>query len=93
MSDFAQNFAQPPKEFWPFVRWWWPGLAVEHDQLSKELELLSEAGIGGVEVQPFLIGGSGGAKSEDCHRMAPNPFYYETLLHLLKEAKKREMKV
>lgn len=36
----------------PFVRWWWNGNRVRPDELVRELRLLKEAGIGGVEINP-----------------------------------------
>ncbi|MCH5716371.1 glycosyl hydrolase [Niabella hibiscisoli] len=37
----------------PFVRWWWNGDKVEKDELLRELKLLKDAGIGGVEINPI----------------------------------------
>ncbi len=37
----------------PWVRWWWPGGAVDDAQLAQELAWMGEAGFGGVEVQAF----------------------------------------
>lgn len=34
------------------MRWWWFGPAVTKRELERELELMAEAGIGGVEIQP-----------------------------------------
>ena len=36
----------------PFVRWWWNGNKVEEAELIRELRLLKEVGIGGVEINP-----------------------------------------
>jgi hypothetical protein len=38
------------------VRWWWPGGDVTDEEISRELRMMKEAGIGGVEIQPFNIG-------------------------------------
>ena len=37
----------------PFVRWWWNGDKVDTIELKRELHLLHEAGIGGVEINPI----------------------------------------
>ena len=37
----------------PWVRWWWNGDKVERDELLRELHLLHDAGIGGVEINPI----------------------------------------
>ena len=37
----------------PFVRWWWNGDKVDTIELKRELRLLRDAGIGGVEINPI----------------------------------------
>ena len=49
------EFQQPASEYRPFVRWWWNGDKVEADELVRELRLLKEAGIGGVEINPIAF--------------------------------------
>ena len=50
-----EGFQQPPSEYHPFVRWWWNGDKVEAAELVRELRLLKEAGIGGVEINPIAF--------------------------------------
>ena len=45
-------FAQSGQER-PWVRWWWNGDKVDTLELKRELRLLHEAGIGGVEINPI----------------------------------------
>ena len=45
-------FAQSGQER-PWVRWWWNGDKVDTLELKRELHLLHEAGIGGVEINPI----------------------------------------
>ena len=45
-------FRNPGSQFRPFVRWWWNGDKVEAGELVRELHLLKDAGIGGVEINP-----------------------------------------
>ena len=49
------EFQQPASVYRPFVRWWWNGDKVEADELVRELRLLKEAGIGGVEINPIAF--------------------------------------
>ena len=49
------EFQQPASHYRPFVRWWWNGDKVEADELVRELRLLKEAGIGGVEINPIAF--------------------------------------
>ncbi|MBO4600235.1 MAG: glycoside hydrolase family 2, partial [Bacteroidales bacterium] len=37
----------------PWVRWWWNGDKVDTVELKRELHLLHDAGIGGVEINPI----------------------------------------
>lgn len=46
-------FRNPDPVYRPFVRWWWNGDKIEADELVRELRLLKEAGIGGVEINPI----------------------------------------
>ena len=49
-------FHNPPKTARPMVRLWWPGLDVAEDELIRELDEMDRLGIGGAEIQPFVIG-------------------------------------
>ncbi|MES2773257.1 MAG: glycosyl hydrolase [Bacteroidota bacterium] len=50
-------FKNPPSIYRPFVRWWWNGDKIEKAELARELRLLKEAGIGGVEINPIKFPG------------------------------------
>lgn len=52
-NDLYSIFQNPATGYKPFVRWWWNGDKVEKAELSRELRLLKEAGIGGVEINPI----------------------------------------
>ena len=47
-------FADPPGEFGPQTRWWWPGGAVDDATLREQLGQFADIGYGAVEVQPFM---------------------------------------
>ena len=51
-TDLYSIFKDPPSIYRPYVRWWWNGDKVERDELARELRLLKQAGIGGVEINP-----------------------------------------
>jgi hypothetical protein len=46
-------FKDPPNIYRPFVRWWWNGDRIEKEELARQLRLLKDAGIGGVEINPI----------------------------------------
>lgn len=52
-DDLYQLFQRPPDSYRPFVRWWWNGDKVKKAELARELKLLKQAGIGGVEINPI----------------------------------------
>ena len=52
VTDLFTLFSNPPVFYRPFVRWWWNGNKVEAQELVRELHLLKDAGIGGVEINP-----------------------------------------
>jgi hypothetical protein len=51
-SNVYGLFRDPPVNCRPFVRWWWNGNKVEKSELLRELHVLKDAGIGGVEINP-----------------------------------------
>jgi hypothetical protein len=52
-DDLYTMFKNPAMGYRPFVRWWWNGDKVEKAELARELQILKDAGIGGVEVNPI----------------------------------------
>ena len=50
------DWQDPPMEARPMARWWWPGGSVQSEVLAEQLALIKEAGFGGVELQPLLLG-------------------------------------
>jgi len=51
--DLYRLFKDPATVHRPFVRWWWNGDKVEKTELARELRLMKDAGIGGVEINPI----------------------------------------
>ncbi|MBV9240741.1 MAG: glycoside hydrolase, partial [Acidobacteria bacterium] len=52
ISDLQRSFQQPPPDARIMMRWWWFGPAVTKPEIERELRVMKEGGIGGVEVQP-----------------------------------------
>ncbi len=48
----TQEFRDPPKEFRPWVLWWWFGNQSQPTDLRYELQQMDEAGIGGAQIFP-----------------------------------------
>jgi len=70
-------FRHPQKAERPIVRWWWPGGAVDDEELRRQIGLLDDAGIGGVEIQPFSLGivGATAAERAAIDSYATPPFF------------------
>ncbi len=45
-------FADPPDSARPLTRWWWFGGAITPQEITRELTLMRDAGLGGIELQP-----------------------------------------
>ncbi|MDR2283111.1 MAG: glycoside hydrolase family 2 [Sphingobacterium sp.] len=52
-DTYYKLFLSPDAAYRPFVRWWWNGNKVTKQELSRELKLLKDVGIGGVEINPI----------------------------------------
>ena len=52
-----QAFQNPSDAYRPYVRWWWNGDRVDEAEIRRELNLLKEAGIAGVEINPISFPG------------------------------------
>jgi hypothetical protein len=48
-------FQDPPSAARPFVRWWWNGGCVTEPEILRELDVMKEAGIGGVEINTIQM--------------------------------------
>jgi hypothetical protein len=53
VNTLFDQFQNPPMSARPFVRWWWNGDKLSEKEILRELDLLLEAGIGGVEINPI----------------------------------------
>lgn len=50
LTQLTESFAHPPGDCRIMVRWWWFGPAVTKSEITRELEEMKAAGIGGVEI-------------------------------------------
>lgn len=52
IDDLRKSFERPPDDARIMMRWWWFGPSVTKEEIERELRVMKEGGIGGVEVQP-----------------------------------------
>ena len=88
-TPHAAEWPEVKREHRPWTRWWWLGSAVDKPNLTRELEAMSAAGFGGVEITPIY-----GAKGYE-DRFIPflSGDYLEMLRHVGAEAKRLGMGV
>jgi hypothetical protein len=62
LTALREAFAHPPREAGPWVYWFWFDNVVSRGEITRELEEMAEAGIGGVELRCVSMRGfSGGS--------------------------------
>lgn len=77
----AQEWIPVPQEAKPYTRWWWLGSAVDKEGLTYNLEELSKAGIGGVEITPIY-----GVQGNDANEILYlSPKWMQMLQHVESE--------
>ncbi len=55
LDQYYQGFQDPPMDSRLFVRWWWNGNRLAEKEILRELDVMKEAGIGGVEINPIAF--------------------------------------
>lgn len=56
-GDLYKIFAEPESKYRPYVRWWWNGTRVDEKEILRELDLMKQIGIGGVEINSIRYPG------------------------------------
>jgi hypothetical protein len=54
-GEVFRIFQDPPVSSRLFVRWWWNGDRLTEKEIIRELDIMKEAGIGGVEINPIRL--------------------------------------
>ncbi|MBI5423029.1 MAG: glycoside hydrolase [Opitutae bacterium] len=78
------SWPEPTRENKPWVRWWWPGNAVDEPNLTRELESFAAAGLGGVEITPIY--GARGYEARYVDFLSPR--WLQLVEHTGREAKR-----
>jgi hypothetical protein len=82
-------FRTPPVTAKPFVRWWWNGDKVTAKEILRELDVMKEAGIGGVEINPIAFPGGDDLGIRSLEWLSPE--WIEMVRVALKGAEERGM--
>jgi len=68
----------------PWVRWWWPGSAVDRESLTRQMEEFARVGVGGVEITPIY--GARGYESRYIEFLSPQ--FMAMLEHVGREGRR-----
>ena len=90
LDAIYEGFKNPPTESKLFVRWWWNGNRVNEKEILRELDLMKEAGIGGVEINPVAFPADADPVGNETLRMFSRE-WLEMLQVALRGAKERGM--
>ena len=80
----ALSWPEITRENKPWTRWWWPGSAVDKQNLTRQLEQFAAAGLGGVEITPIY----GALGYEERYIDFLTPQWMEMLEHVGLEGKR-----
>jgi hypothetical protein len=87
-GSLFQGFQNPSNAARPFVRWWWNGGRINEQELIRELDLLKEKGISGVEINPIGFPSDNNAMGHQIHTWLGED-WLEILKKTLAAAKER----
>ena len=48
-ENLYELFRDPARQYRPYARWWWNGLRLDENEILRELDIMKEMGLGGVE--------------------------------------------
>jgi len=54
-EDLFQLFRSPDNRHYPYARWWWNGSRITEEEINRQLDVMKEAGIMGVEINTIKL--------------------------------------
>jgi hypothetical protein len=88
-NSLYRIFQNPPGAAKPFVRWWWNGNLIEEKEIKRQLDLLEDAGIGGVEINPIRFPGEDKLGIQELTWLSKE--WLQMVKFAVEEAKKRDI--
>lgn len=86
----ASNFSNPPQQYAPMTRWWWPGNDVDATELRHEVNLFADNHFGGIEIQPIALVFPITSQEQAARIQGfDSPEYYKNIDAVMQEARKR----
>ncbi len=90
LENLYTLFNNPPADAKPFVRWWWNGNCIEPEELERELEVMKNAGIGGVEINPIQNPMDNTTKEYNCYDWL-SPEWNQRVKFTVESARRKNM--
>ncbi|MGH9405217.1 MAG: glycosyl hydrolase [Terriglobia bacterium] len=88
LPDLRTAFLNPPHDAKPMTRWWWFGGAVTPEEITRELEMMRDAGMRGVELQPVYPVAVDDAKRGIRNTRYFSPEWFDLMRHTLRETRR-----
>lgn len=82
-----EGFRHPPRSARPHTRWWWPGSAVTPALLTRDLEEMKRAGLGGLEITVVW------RFFEKGNIEYLSPAWFDAVRHVLRECERLDLAV
>ena len=93
LAELHRHFMSPPDSARIMVRWWWFGPAATKPELTRELEQMKAAGIGGVEIANLYALALDDPSTGFRNTPFLSPEHLETLRFAVQEARRLGLRV
>lgn len=90
-AELFNTFTNPPPEFRPMFRWWWPHGLVSPIEVATEIDQIADAGFGGVEIEDVHHSIKDDVLDPLGHGWATTP-WTDAVYSALEQAKKRKIR-
>lgn len=90
-ADIERQLKNPRREARDRTRWWWFGCAVDRREICRELDLMDQAGIGGVELQILYPLRADSAQEGVHNQPYLSPGFFQSVKTACDEAHRRGM--
>jgi hypothetical protein len=91
LAQLRSHFLNPSPDARPMTRWWWFGGASTPEEITRELEMMRDAGLGGIELQPVYPLEIDNPKLGIRNTRYFSPEWFGLLRHTLQETKRLGM--
>ncbi len=88
VEALKQVFLHPPEYAKPMTRWWWFGAAATPEEITRELTMMRDGGLRGVELQPVYPVAVDNEKPGIRNIRYFSPEWFHLLRHTLSETKR-----